>query len=142
MKSGNTIKSVKKVKSLKDLIDTIDWSGIQTKGSSAKLPDDAISFHFTVKTETAKIKNSGNVKSDYARVRFGKDVLSQLNWKTGDKIFISHDPDDHFTFLLCRTESNNGFKLCQETNTTSSRLHFTWRDTYLPVMASNEAQLV
>ncbi len=133
MKSSKKI-TTPKTKSLKDLIDSTEWMGLQTRGSSSKLPSDAVSVHFTLKSAKSK---KDNVNSDYVRMRFGADILQKLNWTSGDRIFISTHPDDHFTFLLCKVESNNGFKLSFETNSTVARLHFAWRPDYIPVKAGN-----
>lgn len=143
MKKTAKVVSVPKVKSLKDLIDATEWTGIQTRGTSNKLPNNAVSIHFT--HQSAKTRNNPRKEiaenSDWVRVRFGKDVLAKLEWQSGDRIFISNDPDDHLTFLLFKVESNSGFRLGIESGSTSARLHFAWRPSYVPVHASS-AQLV
>ncbi len=138
-KTGKVVQT-KKVSSLRDLIDKIDWLGIQAKGASSKLPDDAVSIQFTRKDAKVKTK-MGEENCDYVRLRFGKDVLEKLNWMPGDRVYISHDPDDQLTFLLCKVESRNGFKLCVESGTTSSRIHFAWRDSYVAIKTC-DAQLL
>jgi hypothetical protein len=140
MKKTTKVTSVVKVKSLKDLIESTKWVGIQTRGTSNKLADDAVSIHFTYKEVTSK-KDNENGDSDWVRLRFGKDVLEKLDWKAGDRIFISNDPDDHFTFLLFKVESNSGFRLGIDTGATAGRIHFAWRKNYVPVKVAN-AQLV
>jgi hypothetical protein len=143
MKKTTKVTSVAKVKSLKDLIEATEWVGIQTRGTSNKLPDDAVSIHFTQQSAKSKINPNKAVSenSDWVRLRFGKDVLEKLDWKSGDRIFISNDPDDHLTFLLFKVDSNSGFRLGIESGSTSARIHFSWRPTYVPVKVSS-AQLV
>lgn len=139
MKKITKVAPVAKVKSLKDLIDVTEWVGIQTRGTSNRLPDDAVSVHFTHQSAKSKMNPRKEIaeNSDWVRVRFGRDVLEKLDWKSGDRIFISNDPDDHLTFLLFKVESNSGFRLGIESGSTSARLHFAWRPTYIPVRASS-----
>ena len=46
MKKTTKVTSVVKVKSLKDLIESTKWVGIQTRGTSNKLAEEAVSIHF------------------------------------------------------------------------------------------------
>lgn len=139
MKKTTTTKPTKPI-SLKDLIEGTNWKALQMRGTASKLPDDAISVHFTQGTVKAK-KEAGNPNSDWVRVRFGKDVLQKLDWKTGDSIHVANHPDDHLTFLMVKVESKNGFRLGVEIGCSSARLHFSWRDNYVPVKVC-DAQLV
>ena len=139
MKKTVKVAETKKVRSLKDLIESTEWVGIQTRGTSNKLPDDAVSVHFTHQTAKSKMNPRKEISenSDWVRLRFGKDVLEKLDWKSGDRIFISNDPDDHLTFLLFKVDSNSGFRLGIESGSTSARIHFSWRPTYVPVKISS-----
>lgn len=123
------LKSTSKA-SLTDLVDKIKWEALQFRGSISKIDDSDVSIQFT-----KKVKNPNNNNSDWVRIRLGSKVLDNLGWVVGDRIFIAHDPDDHFTFLLSKVDSKNGFKLGAETGSTHSCIHFTWRDNYTTVKA-------
>ncbi len=135
-----TTKVTKAPATLKDLIDGTDWKALQVRGVASKLPDDSVSVHFTHGSVKAK-REEGNDKSDWVRVRLGKEVLEKLDWKTGDNIHVANHPDDHLTFLMFKVDSRNGFRLGVESGCSSARLHFSWRDTYVPVKVQ-DAQLV
>jgi len=150
MKNRSTTKPTTKTPtltppSLKDLIDKIKWAEVKTRHNASKLPDDAVSFHFTLKSPRSRKDDITNANSDFVRVRFGKNILEELEWQKGDKIFVAHDPDDHFTFLLFKVDSPNGFKLGTEESSSSPSqagyIQFSWRNDFVAVKASN-AQLV
>ena len=115
--------------SLRTLIDSINWIGIEVTRGMIKLPLDAVSIQFTQKS---KKLCEGN-KSDLVRIRFGQKVLEKLGWEPGSRIFISYDPDDQLTFLLTKVETAKAHKLCQETDSPSCRIHFSWGKDRLPM---------
>jgi hypothetical protein len=108
--------------SLRNLIDTIDWMGIEISRGMIKLPLDAVSIHFTQKTK----KFAEGSHADLVRIRIGQKVLQQLGWEPGSKIFISYDPDDQLTFLLTKVDSPKAHTLCQESDSSTCRIHFSW----------------
>jgi len=110
----------KQPKSLKDLIDKIDWMMIEPGRGSTRLPDDSVTIGFCQSK-----KNDPTINE--VRVRFGKEVLEKLNWKSGDKVCVFNDPDDLLTFMLVKSDSGVGYTVAQETGSPSSRVHFRWR---------------
>ncbi len=134
MKKSTKTTGLTKVKSLRDLIDSTEWVGIQTRGCSSKISEDALTFQFTHKYGKDLVRDEN--KSDFVRIRIGKGIMDELDWKQGDRIYISNSPDDQLTFLLCKVDSASGFKLGVETGSTSGRLHFAWRDSYVSVKVS------
>lgn len=120
------MKKLIKRKSLKDLIDTIEWSGIQMYRGAERLPPDCITVQFA-KTD----KNKDAV--DQVRIRIGKEVLDELGWKIGDRIYPSYNPDDQMLFFMCKIDSKNGWTLSQESKSTSARLHFKWNREKIPL---------
>jgi hypothetical protein len=114
---------------LRDLIDSIDWIGIEVTRGMIKLPPDAVSIHFTQKSK----KTSDGTQADLVRIRLGQQVMQKLGWEPGSKIFISYDPDDQLTFLLIKVDDNKGHRLCQESDSSACRIHFSWGRDKLPM---------
>jgi hypothetical protein len=136
MKNREKPKAPSKVKpktSLRDLIDSINWIAIEGTRGMTKLPLEAVSIHFTQKTKN----HCDGTKADLVRIRLGQGVMQKLGWEPGSRIFISYDPDDQLTFLLSKVESINAHKLCQETGSHASRIHFSWGKERLPMEKGN-----
>lgn len=135
------VTKITKTTSLKDLIDSANWMPIQTRGCSSKLADDALSVQFTLKVAKSKKLRDENDNCDFVRIRIGAAILEKLDWKMGDRVFIANNPDDVLTFLLCKIESANGFRLGTDGGSPVGRLQFAWREHYLPIKIS-DPQLV
>lgn len=120
------MKKLTKRKSLRDLIDTIEWTGIQIYRGAERLPADSVIVQF------AK-SNKHKDKIDQVRLRIGKEVLDELGWQIGDRVYPSYNPDDQMLFFMCKVDSKNGWTLSQESKATSARLHFKWNREKIPL---------
>lgn len=121
--------------SLKDLIDSIQWQAIEVYQRGLKrLEPDAITVGFFPHKKGSPLINE-------VRVRLGRDVMTSLKWEAGDKIMPLYDPDDQMNFLMVKSDSGVGYKLCPESNSTACRLNFRWnREIPLRRMAPKEVE--
>ena len=65
-------------------------------------------------------------KVNQVRLRIGKNVLAQLDWKAGDKIVVYYDPKDLMSQKLVKTEMGTGLKLQVDTAIHNCRMQYTW----------------
>ena len=140
VKKAINTKNVKPKSLLLQMIEADNWIPIQARTGASKLPADAISAQFTFKS-VKSIKDKENANCDLLRIRLGCDVLKKLDWATGDRIYVSHNPDDQLTFLLCKVSSRNGFKLGKDFGADSASIQLTWPKENLPIKATG-SQLV
>lgn len=83
--------------SLKDFVEKVDWQLLYNARYSGGLPQNAVAISF-VKSKKDK------EYADYVRIRFGIDILKQMEWLTGDKLTVLYDPDDVLSLLILKRD--------------------------------------
>jgi hypothetical protein len=100
------------------LLDKIEWIMLENRNTT-KFPSDAVAISFIRSEKTKPV--------DTVRIRIGPDALKKLDWKKGDKVFISLDKDDLLNFKIVKSTTARGYTVCQEPSSQNCTLTFKWR---------------
>lgn len=88
-------------------------------GRNIKIAADHVSVNFGSTSKLSDIVNR-------VTVNIGSDIVKKLNWSKGDKIIISHHPDNLMHFNLCKSDNGLGITLSKADNMNHYRVQFKW----------------
>jgi hypothetical protein len=118
--------------SLQGLMAKIDWLQIQgiPGGGQNKFDPKRIAISFKRNKKTNKV--------DSIEIKFGFEVVKDLGWMKGDKLYVFNDPNDLMMFRILKSKSREGYKLQEITNTPHFKIAFKWNSELILQEKKNE----
>lgn len=106
-----------KKNSLASLVDKIDWLMLAPVRGN-KVDQARINVAFGMAKKDGEINR--------ITIQIGQEIIEEMGWNKGDRIFIYNNPNDLMVFRLIKSGTGSGWKLAYDVLRGTYKLQFTW----------------